>query len=62
MNFDGKSLRVVVLGDGSAFGATGRTLTAGAREERNMVIDQLTESSTSVPFAGICIADCAFGA
>jgi hypothetical protein len=55
MNLDGKALRIVVLGDGSAFGATGRTLTAGAREEHGLVLENLSEASSSVPSAGICI-------
>lgn len=51
MNFDGKALRVVVLGDGSAFGATSRTQTAGARD---VIIENLSEASSSSPFAGTC--------
>lgn len=57
MNFDGKTLKMVVLGDGYAFGATSR-MTAGAREAHDLIIENLTESSHSATFAGICIADC----
>jgi hypothetical protein len=58
MNFDGKALTVVVVDDGSAFGATSRTMTADAREGHDLIIENLTEFSSGAPFAGICISDC----
>ena len=67
MNFDGNALRMIVLGDGSAFGTTIRTLTAGAHGEHGLVLENLSESVACIPSAAICIcvadyAGCAPGA
>lgn len=57
MNFDGKDLRIAVVSDGPAFGATRAPRIVGSQEQYDLVSGELTVAACAGLRVGICQAD-----
>jgi hypothetical protein len=57
MNFDAKDLRIAVVSDGPAFGATQTPRVAGAQEQYGLVSGDLTGAACASLRVGICWVD-----